>query len=156
MKPKSYRQLYVHIVFAVKYRQALLSDKIRSQVFEYMSGIVSNLGHKSINIDGTTDHVHLLIGLNPVMSISELVRNIKRSSTLYINKEKLCPIRFSWQEGYGVFSSSHSHLERVYNYIINQHQHHQKISFREEYIRFLKHHEIDYDERFLFDFFDSV
>ena len=156
MKPGNFTQLYVQLVFAVKNRDAVLHKNIRKRVFEYMSGIISEMKHKSIIVNGVSNHVHMLIGLNPSKSISDTIHDIKRSSSLFINNEKLCIGKFAWQEGFGGFSYSRSQLDDIYNYILNQENHHKKMTFREEYIQFLKKFEIDYDERFLFDFLDDV
>ncbi len=109
--------------------------------------------HKSIIINGISDHVHVFVGLNPAISISDTVHELKRGSSLFINDEKLCKNKFSWQEGYGAFTYSRSHIDNVYKYIQNQEAHHKKITFREEYIDFLKKFEAEYDERYLFEFF---
>lgn len=154
MKPGTFTQLYIHLVFAVKYREALLTKKIRGRIFEYMSGIITDLNHKSIIVNGVSDHVHILLGLNPSKSISDTIHDIKRSSSLFINEQKLCKGNFAWQEGYGGFSYSRSQLNSVYNYILNQEKHHQKKTFKEEYIKMLKSFEIEYNEKYLFDFFD--
>ncbi len=156
MKPGTYTQLYVQLVFAVKNRNAILHPDIQKRVFEYTSGIITEMKHKSIIVNGVYNHIHIFIGLNPSISISDTVHAIKRSSSLFINKEKLCSNKFSWQEGYGAFTYSKSHIDNVYNYILNQAEHHKKTTFREEYIDFLKKFEIEYDERFLFDFLDDV
>jgi REP element-mobilizing transposase RayT len=155
MKPGTFTQMYVQLVFAVKNRDAVLTKDIRKRVFEYMSGIITNLKHKSIIINGTSNHVHILLGLNPSISVSDTVHDIKRSSSLFINNEKLCPGRFSWQEGYGGFTYSRSQITDVYNYIENQESHHKKRTFHEEYIDFLTKNEIEFDQQFLFDFFDD-
>jgi putative transposase len=156
MKPGTFTQLYVQMVFAVKNRNALLNKNIQTRVFEYMSGIITEMKHKSIIVNGVSNHVHIFIGLNPSISISDTVHDIKRSSSLFINKEKLCSNKFAWQDGYGAFTYSRSHIDNVYQYILNQVEHHKKITFRDEYIDFLKKFEIEYDERFLFDFLDAV
>ncbi len=156
MKPGNFTQMYVQLVFAVKHREALLTKEIRSNVFEYISGIITNMKHKSIIVNGVSDHIHIFIGLNPSKSISETVHDIKRNSSLFINGQKLCKGRFAWQEGFGGFTYSRSHINNVYNYILRQEQHHAKIRFKDEYLDFLKKFEIDYDERFLFRFFDDV
>ena len=156
MKPGTFTQMYIQLVFSVKNREALLHKNIRNRVFEYISGIIREMKHKSIIVNGMSDHVHILIGLHPSKSVSETVHTIKRSASLFINKEKFCRGKFSWQEGYGSFSYGRSQLDAVYNYILNQEKHHQKISFREEYIQFLGKFEIEHDERFLFDFLDEV
>lgn len=155
MKPGTFTQMYVHLIFAVKHREAALNKDIRTTVFKYISGIITNMKHKSIIVNGVSNHVHILIGLNPVQSISKTVHDIKRNSTLYINQERLCKGTFSWQEGYGGFTYSRSQIENVYNYIQNQEKHHAKSTFKSEYIQFLKNYEIDYDDRFLFDFWED-
>lgn len=154
MKPGTFTQNYVHIIFAVKYREASLHREIRPKVFSYMSGIITSLKHKSIIVNGMPDHVHILLGLNSSVSISDTVHDIKRGSSLFINKEKLCQGKFNWQEGYASFTYSRSQIERVYNYIKCQEIHHTKSNFRTEYIKFLKKFEVAYDERYLFDFWD--
>ena len=156
MKTGTFTQNYVHLVFAVKNREAALTKNIRKRIFEYISGIITTMNHKSIIVNGVSDHVHILIGLNPSISISDTVHGIKRSSSLFINKEKLCIGKFAWQEGYGGFTYSRSQLEKVYNYIHNQEKHHEKSTFKAEYIQFLKNNAIDFDERFLFDFWNNV
>jgi len=156
MKPGTYTQLYIQMVFAVKNRNAVLHSTIRHRIIEYISGIISGMNHKSIIVNGVSDHVHILIGLNPSISISDTVRDIKRGSSLFINTEKICNNKFAWQEGYGAFSYSRSQLDRVYNYILNQEKHHHKSTFHEEYIEFLKKNEVIYNEIFLFEFLDSV
>jgi REP element-mobilizing transposase RayT len=156
MKPGNYTQMYVQLVFAVKNREATLDKSIRNRVFEYMSGIITSLNHKSIIVNGVANHVHILIGINPVISISNTVHDIKRGSSLFINQEKLCRGKFAWQEGYGGFTYSKSQLNSVYNYILNQEKHHEESSFKEEYLLFLKKFEIDFDERFLFNFWEDA
>jgi len=156
MKPGTFTQNYVHLIFAVKYREALLNNNIKNRVFEYISGTITSMNHKSIIVNGVSDHVHILIGLNPSISISDTVHEIKRISSLFINKEKLCNGKFAWQEGYGSFTYSRSQIENVYNYIQNQEKHHAKSTFRSEYVQFLKNFKIEYDERFLFVFWDDI
>jgi len=155
MKPGNFTQIYVHIVFAVKKRESLLNDKIRNHIFEYMSGIATTMKHKSIIINGVANHVHILLGLNPAISISNTVYSLKRSSSLYINKEKMCDGKFAWQEGYGAFTYSRSQIKNVYRYIQNQEMHHKKKSFRDEYVDFLEKFEIDFDKRYLFTFLND-
>ena len=154
MKPGVFTQLYIHIIFAVKYRNRLLKEEYRPEIFSYMSGIATNMKHKSIIINGVSDHVHVFLGFNPAVSISDTVYELKRSTSLFINGKKWFRHDFNWQEGYGAFSYSRSHLENVYNYVKNQEQHHRKQTFREEYVEFLEKFEIEYDKRYLFEFFD--
>jgi putative transposase len=155
MKPGTFTQIYVQLVFAVQNREAVLTREIQKRVFEYMSGIITNMKHKSIIVNGISNHVHILLGLNPSISVSETVHDIKRNSSLFINKEKLCIGRFSWQEGYGGFSYSRSHIPDIYNYIENQKSHHQLKSFQQEYTDYLIANEMEFDHQFLFDFLDD-
>jgi len=154
MKPGAFTQFYIQLVFSPKHRDRLLVEKIRPRIFEYLSGITTNIGHKSIIINGVSDHVHLFIGLNPKISVSETVKELKRSSSIFINDHKIFPGKFEWQEGYGGFSYGRSQIEKVYDYIKNQEQHHKKQTFKEEYIEFLIKYEIEFEEQYLFEFFD--
>jgi putative transposase len=154
MKPNNYTQLYIQLVFAVKYREAVLSRHIRSRVFEYLSGILTDLKHKSIIVNGFANHVHVFYGMNPNVSVSNTIYELKRGSSLFINQNRLCLGNFSWQEGYGGFSYGRSEIQAVYDYIKNQEVHHKKKSFRDEYLELLKSLEITYDLKYLFDFFE--
>lgn len=154
MKPGTFTQMYVHLVFAVGNREAVLSKDIRSRVFEYISGIVTNQRHKSIIVNGVSDHIHILLGLNPAISVSDAVHDIKRGSSLFINENKLVNGKFFWQEGYGGFTNSRSQIEAVYKYIEGQESHHAKKTFREEYLNMLDKYEVDYDPKYLFEFYD--
>lgn len=156
MKPGVYTQLFTQLVFAVKYRESLLSEPIRKEVFSYMSGLLTNKKHKSIIVNGYSDHVHVFFGLNPVACISDIVADLKRSSSLFINEKKWFRGKFQWQDGYGGFSYSKSHVENVYNYLLNQAEHHKKRPFKEEYLDLLKKFEVEYDKKYLFEFFDNV
>jgi putative transposase len=131
-----------------------LTEKIRPRINEYLSGILTNLGHKSIIVNGVADHVHIFLGLNPKISISETVKELKRSSSILINEKRLVAGKFEWQEGYGGFSYGHSQIGQVFDYIKNQEIHHQKKSFREEYLEFLERYEIKFEDQYLFEFFD--
>jgi len=154
MKPAAYTQFYHHLVFAVKYRERFLKKEIRPEIFSYISGIITNRGHKSIIINGVSDHIHILIGLNPNDKNSDLVAAIKRSSSAYINQKNWFIRKFHWQDGYGGFSYSRSQIKNVYRYIENQEIHHKKYTFKNEYVNLLKRYRIEYDEKYLFDFFE--
>lgn len=154
MKPGVFTQLIIHLVFAVKYRERLLIPEIREEVFSYISGIVTKRKHKSLIINGVLDHIHILLGFHPNDKISDLVGTIKKSSSTFINEKRWFLGKFHWQDGYGAFSYSRSQLDRVYKYIANQERHHRRRTFREEYVDFLKKFEIEYDEKYLFEFFD--
>jgi putative transposase len=154
MKPAVYSQVYVHLIFSPRGRDAFIGEEIQEQVFSYISKTITNKKHKSLYVNGMLNHIHILVGLNPSVSISDLVRDIKRSSSLFINERKLVPKKFQWQEGYGVFSYSRSHLPIISNFIENQKTHHQKRTFKEEYLEFLEKYEIPYEEQFLFQFYE--
>ena len=149
----SYSQIYLQYVFAVKGRQNLLQKPWREEVFKYISGIIKGKNQKPIIVNGVSDHVHIFVGLKPAMPISDLVRDIKNNSSNFINENKWVKGKFSWQEGYGVFSYSHSQIDKVYRYIANQEAHHEKKTFKDEYIDFLVKSGIDYDERYLFEMY---
>ena len=151
----TYSQIYIQYVFAVKGRVNLLLKPWREDVFRYIGGIITAKKHKLIIVNGVEDHVHVFVGLNPAASVSDLVRDIKNNSSNFINQQKYIQGKFSWQEGYGAFSYSKSQLEKVYTYILNQETHHQKSGFKEEYLDFLKKFELDYDERYLFDWIEK-
>jgi putative transposase len=156
MKPGTFTQMYVQLVFAVWNRENSLTREIRPRIYEYISGILTSLGHKTIAINGISDHIHILFGLNPSKSISDTVHDIKRGSSLFINQNKLVKGRFSWQEGYGGFTYSKSQLDNVFKYIKNQGTHHSKRNFQEEYLSLLEKYEIKYDPKFLFEFYSNA
>ena len=120
-----------------------------------MSGILSNQKHKSIIINGLSNHVHILLGLNPSISVSDTVHEVKRSTTLFINRERLCFGRFSWQEGYGAFSYSRSQISNIYKYIENQEETNKLKTFQDEYVQYLKKREMEFDEQFLYEFWEN-
>lgn len=146
----TYSQIHLHIVFAVQNRLSLIRPEWKNRLYQYIVSIAQNHGHKVLSIGGMPDHIHVLLGLRPEQSISELVRIIKRDSSIWINQNHLVQGHFKWQEGYGVFSYSKSQMKAVINYIDNQELHHQKYSFIEEYRKTLDVFGITYDERYLF------
>jgi len=152
--PGTFSQIYIQIVFAVRGRQNFIKASFEEEVYKYISGIISEKEQKSLAVNGMPDHVHLLVGLKPSMRISDLVRDIKNNSTNFINKHDWLQNTFSWQEGYGAFSYSQSQFGRVIDYIKNQKQHHQKRTFKQEYLSFLKNYNIAFEEKYLFDFFE--
>lgn len=151
----TFSQIYMQIVIAVKGRENLIHNQWKDELHKYIAGIIKGKEQKSIIVNGMPDHIHTFIGLRPAMAISDLVRDIKNNSSNFINSKKYVRGRFSWQEGYGVFSYSHSHIERVYNYILNQEKHHTKKTFREEYLDLLKKFEIAYNEKYLFEWIEE-
>jgi REP element-mobilizing transposase RayT len=147
----TYTQLYVQIVFTVKGRQNLISKENREELHKYITGLITNRNQKLLAIFAMPDHIHLLIGLKPNISISDLVRDIKAGSSKFITDSKWINGKFSWQEGFGAFSYSKSQVHNVVKYILNQEQHHRKKTFKEEYLDFLNKFEIEYNEKYLFD-----
>jgi len=121
---------------------------------KYIAGIIKRKGQKSIIVTGMPDHIHAFIGLKPAMAISDLIRDIKNNSSNFVNEHNFIKEKFSWQEGYGAFSYSQSHIGSVYDYILNQEKHHRKMTFKQEYLDFLKKFEVEYDEKYLFDWYD--
>ncbi len=147
----TFSQIYIQVVFAVKGRENLIDKKWKSDLNKYIAGIIKGKGQKPIIVNGMPDHIHAFIGLKPAMAISDLVRDLKNNSSNFINDNHLVKGKFSWQEGYGAFSYSHSHIERVFKYIKNQEVHHRKKTFRDEYLELLEKFEIEHSNRYLFE-----
>jgi putative transposase len=147
----TYTQLYIHVVFAVKGRESLIQPEWEEQLYKYITGIVQNKQQKMLAVNGMPDHIHFFIGMKPSCSLSDLVREIKKSSNEFINEKKFTNYKFSWQEGFGAFSYSHSQLTDVIQYIMNQKAHHKKKTFKEEYLDFLNKFEVEYNEQYLFE-----
>jgi putative transposase len=148
--PNTYTQLYIHFVFAVKYRAAVIQPEWEDHLHKYITGIVQNNGHKMLAINSMPDHLHFFAGLNPKQSISEMMRLVKGDSSEFINKEKFTKRKFYWQEGYGAFSNSRSQIDGVVKYILNQKQHHANKTFREEYVVMLEDYAVEYDLKYIF------
>jgi putative transposase len=147
----TYHQIYIQAIFGVKYRAAVLNKEWRSNIFGVIGNLINETGCKTLLVNGVEDHVHCLLGLKPVVAVSDLMQVVKAKSSKYINSHKLTPSRFEWQEGYGAFSYSHSHVHRVYQYITGQEGHHKKRSFKEEYMDFLTKYQVPYDEQYIFE-----
>jgi REP element-mobilizing transposase RayT len=154
MKPGVYTQLYIHIIIAVKNRERILQKNVKKDVCKYINGILTEFGHKPIIVNGAYDHLHIFFGLNPNISISDTVHDIKRSSSLFVNSNNYFKGKFYWQEGYAAFSYSKSHVKNVYEYISNQEEHHKMKTFREEYVEFLEKYDIKYKDKYLFEFIE--
>ncbi|MGM0587640.1 MAG: IS200/IS605 family transposase [Bacteroidota bacterium] len=146
----TYTQIHIHAIFAVQNRQSLLQKSWRDELYSYITGILQNHGHKMLQINGVEDHVHMLFGLRPNQSLSNLMKNVKQHFSVWINEKELALAHFKWQAGYGAFSHSKSQLPKVIAYIQNQEEHHCKRSFQEEYLDFLDKWEIDFDQRYIF------
>ncbi|HAD11838.1 MAG TPA: IS200/IS605 family transposase [Saprospirales bacterium] len=148
-----FSQLYIQTVFAVKHRQALILPEWEIKLHKYITGTVENRGHKMLAINGMPDHIHLFFGLKPSESISELVREIKKSSNDFVKTEGLSPFKFEWQAGFGAFTYSRSHIDAVCRYISNQKRHHQRQTFEEEFFKMLEDFHVDLGQKKMFDFF---
>jgi putative transposase len=146
----TYAQIHIQMVFSVQNRHCHISDKWKDELYRYIAGIVRNNNHKLLAINGMPDHIHILIGLRPSQSLSELMKDIKGDSSKWINEKRLVKGRFSWQEGYGAFSYCRGEIIKVIQYINNQLIHHRGKKFLEEYKVLLDEFGIEYDEKFLF------
>ena len=153
--PNTYTQLYIHIVFAVKARQHFITEPYREAIQKYISGIISNKNQKLYAIFCMPDHAHIFVSIQPNINVSDLVRDIKSNSTIWIKSSFLVLKSFAWQEGFGAFSYSKSHADNVINYIINQPNHHKRKTFKEEYVEFLDAFNISYDNKYLFEFYNE-
>lgn len=146
----TYTQIHIQVVFSVQDRFCLISDKWKDELYRYITGIVRNNNHKLLAINGMPDHLHILIGLRPSQSLSELMKDIKGDSSKWVNENRYVKGRFSWQEGYGAFSYCRNEVKRVIQYINNQMIHHRGKDFLEEYKDLLNEFGIEYDERYIF------
>ncbi|HAK76106.1 MAG TPA: IS200/IS605 family transposase [Runella sp.] len=146
-----FSQIYLHIVFSPKRREALIHPSWEERLYKYITGVVQSRGNKMLAIGGMPDHIHLFIGLKPVENISDLVKEIKNQTNTFINTEHLCPHRFDWQNGYGVFSHSRSQLNTVCQYILNQKIHHQKKTFQAEFLKMCEDFGIEIGKKHFFD-----
>ncbi len=150
----TFSQIYIQVVFAVGGRNSLIQHDWEEELYKYITGIVRNKEQKMLAINGMPDHIHFLIGMKPSCCLSDLVREVKKSSNEFIKEKRLTKFKFQWQEGYGAFSYSHSSLDNVIGYINNQKEHHKKKTFKEEYIEFLKKFEIEYKPEYLFEWIE--
>ena len=146
----TYTQLYIHFVFAVQNRLSLIDEKWEEKLYAYITGIVENRRHKMMIIKGMSDHVHAFVSMRPDESVSDLIYHVKRNSSLWVNDNRLCMGKFSWQEGYGSFSYGKSQTASLIKYIEQQREHHKKRSFREEYLEILQKFDVEFDERYIF------
>jgi REP element-mobilizing transposase RayT len=147
--PDSYTNLLYHIVFSTKDRRPLITPEYELRLYDYLGGTIRNVGGISLELNGTEDHVHLLAKLRPDCTLSDVLRNLKANATGWMHDVFPSLKNFSWQRGYGAFTVSQSSVEAVRRYIARQKEHHQKISFRDEFIQFLLENGIEYDERFI-------
>jgi len=148
--PDTYSKLHIQFVFAVKYRAALIQKSWKDTLHKYITGIIQNNDHKMLQLNSMPDHIHIFIGMRPHQSISALMQNVKTESSKWIKMQEFGNNNFAWQNGYGAFSYSKSHVNNVIRYIQNQEIHHQKIKFLDEYRKLLKSFEVEYEEKYLF------
>jgi len=153
--PGTFSQIYIQLIFAVKGRNSLIHASWETELYKFISGIVRNKEQKILAINAMPDHIHILVGIKPSCSISDLVREIKKSSNDFIKERKFTNHKFQWQEDYGAFSYSHSNLDAVIKYVLNQKVHHQKKTFKEEYYDFLDKFEVDYKAEYLFEWLED-
>jgi len=146
----TYTQIYIHVVFAVEGRQNLIAAEYNEELQKYIAGIIAAQKHKLISINNMPDHLHLLIGLRPDATLSDLVRDVKAGSSKFINEQRWVRGRFSWQEGFGAFSHARSQIGTVIRYIQNQQKHHAKKSFHGEYVELLEKFGVEYDRKYIF------
>lgn len=154
--PNAYSQISIHAVFAVKYRENLITSTWRDNLHRYVSGIISN-AHKEakpLAVGGWKDHIHVFFALPVTIALSDFIQLIKANSSKWINEQGFVKEKFQWQKGYGAFSYARSQRDIVIRYIMNQEKHHQKQTFQKEYIEMLEKFEVDYDEKYLFEFYE--
>ncbi len=147
----TFTKLTYHIVFATKHRAPMITNDIQGRLYEYIGGIIRAKNGHLIEIGGVTDHVHIATHLSPKFAVSDVIRDIKGSSSMWMNSEKLAQGHFEWQKGYGAFTVSHSNLDSVQRYIQNQEEHHRRRTFEDEYIEFLNRHQIAFKREYLFE-----
>jgi putative transposase len=150
----TFSQIYLQFVFAVQNRQSFISKTNKEELHKYITSLVQNRKAKMLAVNSMPDHTHLFVGFKPTILIADFVKEIKGESNEFINNKNWIRGKFSWQEGYGVFSYSHSHLDTVIKYVLNQEIHHQKKTFKQEYLSLLKKFEVPFEDRYLFDFFE--
>ncbi len=147
----TYHQVYVHSVFAVKFRNAVISNAWKKDFMAVIGNLLNESGCKTYIVNGVEDHVHCLFGLNPAISISDVMRSVKAKSSKWANESGHLPNRFEWQKGFGAFSYSHSQVDTIFKYIENQEEHHKKRSFSEEYLELLTKFEVEHNKKYLFE-----
>jgi putative transposase len=147
----TFSKIYIHVVFAVKNRHALIQSSWDEHLYKYITGIVQNKGQKMLAINGTSNHIHFLIGMKPSCCLSDLVREIKKSTNMFIKENNYTNYHFAWQEGFGSFSYEHSQISFISDYILNQKEHHKNNTFKDEYIKILNAFDVEYNQEYLFE-----
>ena len=147
----AFTQIYLQIIFAVKGRENLIKREFQDEINKYIAGIIKAKNQKPIIVNGVSDHIHIFIGFKPSYLLTDLIRDIKNNTTNFINEKKFAEKKFSWQDGYGAFSYSNWDVNKIFQYILNQEEHHKTINFKNEFIGFLDESHIDYNKDYLFD-----
>jgi putative transposase len=150
----TYTQIYLQLIFSPLGRENVIPQKHKEELQKYTTGIIQNRKHKLLAINYMSDHVHIFIGYSPSNSLPDLLRDIKSNTSSFINNKKWVPGKFRWQEGYGAFSYSHSQLDNVIKYVKNQEVHHSKSSFKQEYLELLQRFDVEYDDRYVFEWYN--
>ena len=150
----TYTQINIHAIFAVYNRENILLEKFRGELFKYITGILNNNKQYSLAVNGYKDHVHIFFEMHPTTALSDILRIVKTNSSKWINQNKFVKGKFEWQDGYGAFSYSRSQRDDVIKYIMNQEEHHKKRTFREEYFDLLEKFQIEFDDHYVFEFYD--
>ena len=150
----TYSQLSIHCVFAVMHRENFILKEWRDDLHKYISGIIKAEGAKSLAVGGWKDHVHIFFGMPITTRLSDFMSAVKASSSKWINEQQFIKGKFQWQAGYGAFSHSKSQRDIVINYIMNQEAHHNIKSFKDEYLKMLSDFDVEYDDKYLFEFYD--
>ncbi|MBK8549735.1 MAG: IS200/IS605 family transposase [Ignavibacteria bacterium] len=150
----TYTKIYIQIIFAVKFRKNFISKNWKDELYKYICGIVHGQKQKVYAINGVSDHIHILLSMKPDIALSDLIRDIKANSSKWINTKDFVTQKFQWQEGFEAFSYSESQLDKVIKYINDQEKYHSKKSFKDEYIELLNRFNIEYDEKYVFEFYE--
>jgi putative transposase len=150
----TFSKIYIHIIFSVKGRHNLIQKTWKEELYKYICGIVNGKKQKVYAIGGMADHIHILLSIKPNITLSDIVRDIKANSSKWINDKGFVKDKFQWQEGFGAFSYAQSQVDNVIAYINNQEQHHQKKTFKDEYLDLLHKFSIDFDEKYVFEWIE--
>ncbi len=148
---QTFSNLLIHVIFSTKNREPHIDPQLKPDLMGYMGGIVREMKGCALAINGTADHVHLLLRLPPTISVADALRVLKTNSSRWVHESSRSRRGFGWQAGYGAFSVSESNIPNVIRYISNQETHHRRIRFQEEFVTFLKKHKIKYDERYIWE-----
>jgi putative transposase len=147
----TFTQLIIHGVFAVKHRNAIIEKEWQHELFGYIGASLNKMGHTNLIVNGVADHVHILFGMKPTLALSDTMRDVKANASKWLNESEKLKHKFTWQDGYGGFSISRTHLDAVFNYIKTQEDHHRKVTFRSEYLDLLSKNELVFDEKWIFE-----